>query len=54
MIEHGIFNDREEAGWMLVERLRGTTMQTPLVLAIPRGGVEIGRCGRRPRSRGGR
>jgi putative phosphoribosyl transferase len=42
MIEHGIFNDREEAGWMLVERLRGTTMEAPLVLAIPRGGVEIG------------
>jgi putative phosphoribosyl transferase len=42
MIEHGIFNDREEAGWMLVERLRGTTMDKPLVLAIPRGGVEIG------------
>ena len=42
MIDHGIFNDREEAGWMLVERLRGTTMETPLVLAIPRGGVEIG------------
>ena len=42
MIEHGIFNDREEAGWMLVERLRGETMEKPLVLAIPRGGVEIG------------
>jgi len=42
MIEHGIFNDREEAGWMLVERLRGTTLEKPLVLAIPRGGVEIG------------
>jgi len=42
MIEHGIFNDREEAGWMLVERLRGMIMEKPLVLAIPRGGVEIG------------
>ena len=42
MIEHGIFNDREEAGWMLVERLRGTPLERPLVLAIPRGGVEIG------------
>jgi predicted phosphoribosyltransferase len=42
MIEHGIFNDREEAGWMLVERLRGTPLEKPLVLAIPRGGIEIG------------
>jgi putative phosphoribosyl transferase len=42
MIDHGIFNDREEAGWMLVERLRGTFLERPLVLAIPRGGVEIG------------
>ena len=39
MIQHGIFNDREEAGWILVERLRGTIMEKPLVLAIPRGGV---------------
>jgi predicted phosphoribosyltransferase len=36
------FNDREEAGWMLVERLRGMRMEKPLVLAIPRGGVEVG------------
>ena len=36
------FADREEAGWMLVERLRGTAIEKPLVLAIPRGGVEIG------------
>ena len=36
------FADREEAGWMLVERLRGETLEKPLVLAIPRGGVEIG------------
>lgn len=42
MIEHGIFNDREEAGWMLMERLRGTPLEKPLVLAIPRGGIEIG------------
>ena len=27
---------------MLVERLRGATMEKPLVLAIPRGGIEIG------------
>lgn len=36
------FADRAEAGWMLVERLRGETLEKPLVLAIPRGGVEIG------------
>jgi hypothetical protein len=36
------FADREEAGWMLVERLRGESLDKPLVLAIPRGGVEIG------------
>ncbi|MFM8890645.1 MAG: phosphoribosyltransferase, partial [Planctomycetia bacterium] len=42
MMHHGMFNDREEAGWMLVERLRGEVMHRPLVLAIPRGGVEVG------------
>jgi putative phosphoribosyl transferase len=42
MMNHRIFADREEAGWMLVERLRGETLEKPLVLAIPRGGVEIG------------
>ena len=41
-MNHRTFNDREEAGWMLVERLRGQTPAKPLVLAIPRGGVEIG------------
>jgi putative phosphoribosyl transferase len=41
-MNHTIFNDREEAGWMLVERLRGETLHKPLVLAIPRGGVEVG------------
>jgi predicted phosphoribosyltransferase len=49
-MNHRIFTDREEAGWMLVERLRaegfngprqGET-ERPLILAIPRGGVEIG------------
>ena len=34
--------DREEAGWMLVERLRSEALDKPLILAIPRGGVEIG------------
>jgi hypothetical protein len=42
MLDHGLFNDREEAGWMLVERLRAADYEKPLVLAIPRGGVEIG------------
>ena len=37
-----MFNDRDEAGWMLVERLRGAGLRKPLVLAIPRGGVEVG------------
>ena len=37
-----LFNDRDEAGWRLVERLRGTEVHKPLVLAIPRGGVEVG------------
>ena len=37
-----MFNDRDEAGWMLVERLRGACLRKPLVLAIPRGGVEVG------------
>jgi len=41
-MNHTIFNDREEAGWRLVERLRGEALHKPLVLAIPRGGVEIG------------
>jgi predicted phosphoribosyltransferase len=36
------FSDRTEAGWRLVERLRGETLRDPLVLAIPRGGVEVG------------
>jgi len=41
-VEYQIFKDRAEAGWMLVERLRGTQLDKPLILAIPRGGVEIG------------
>ncbi len=47
---HRIFADREEAGWMLVERLRAEGLngprtgetEKPLVLAMPRVGVEIG------------
>jgi putative phosphoribosyl transferase len=49
-MNHRIFADREQAGWMLVERLRADGLngprkgetEKPLVLAIPRGGVEIG------------
>jgi predicted phosphoribosyltransferase len=45
-----LFADRAEAGWMLVERIRAIGLATVspaaaerlLVLAIPRGGVEIG------------
>jgi predicted phosphoribosyltransferase len=37
-----MFHDRDEAGWMLVERLRGTDTEKPIVLAIPRGGIEVG------------
>jgi putative phosphoribosyl transferase len=36
------FNDRDEAGTLLVERLRGSDTEKPLVLAIPRGGIEVG------------
>jgi len=42
MTTQRIFVDRAEAGWMLVERLRGECLENPLVLAIPRGGVEVG------------
>jgi predicted phosphoribosyltransferase len=39
-----IFNDRAEAGSLLVERLHDTDTDSekPLVLAIPRGGIEVG------------
>ena len=41
-MNHRTFANREEAGWMLVERLHDERLEKPLVLAIPRGGVEIG------------
>ena len=41
-MNHATFTDRAEAGWRLVERLRGESFRDPLVLAIPRGGVEVG------------
>jgi putative phosphoribosyl transferase len=37
-----VFADRREAGRLLVERLLDTAAERPLVLAIPRGGVEVG------------
>ncbi len=37
-----IFNDRDEAGSLLAERLRGSDTEKPIVLAIPRGGIEVG------------
>lgn len=44
---HTTFRNREHAGWLLVERLReegavAAAPTRPLVLAIPRGGVEVG------------
>jgi putative phosphoribosyl transferase len=41
-MNHQLFANREEAGWRLVERLRDEPLERPLVLAIPRGGVEVG------------
>jgi predicted phosphoribosyltransferase len=41
-MNHRTFTDREEAGWILMERLRGQPLHDPVVLAIPRGGVETG------------
>ena len=37
-----MFNDRTDAGNQLAKALRNYKKQKPLVLAIPRGGVEIG------------
>ena len=37
-----VFADREEAGRLLVDRLQDIAGERPLVLAIPRGGVEVG------------
>jgi predicted phosphoribosyltransferase len=36
------FDDRQDAGERLAERLRELPLHDPLVLAIPRGGIEIG------------
>jgi len=37
-----MFRDRREAGRLLAERLSGYRDQKPIVLALPRGGVEVG------------
>jgi putative phosphoribosyl transferase len=38
---HALFKDRDEAGRMLAERLRGEAGPDLLVLALPRGGVPV-------------
>ncbi len=38
---HACFENRDEAGRLLAARLKGTPMRDPLVLAIPRGGIEV-------------
>jgi putative phosphoribosyl transferase len=38
------FHDRTDAGQQLGERLKGRDFRDPLVLAIPRGGVAVGRA----------
>ena len=37
-----IFKDRNEAGKLLAEKLKGYKKEKPIILAIPRGGVVIG------------
>ncbi len=37
-----MFRDREDAAYLLVQRLKGHQFHDPVVLAIPRGGVVIG------------
>jgi putative phosphoribosyl transferase len=37
-----MFRNREDAGRQLAEKLRDIKLQDPLVLAIPRGGLEVG------------
>jgi hypothetical protein len=41
-MEAALFADREDAGSRLAARLVGLALVRPLVLAIPRGGVEVG------------
>lgn len=37
-----IFANREDAGVQLAERFKGVELRRPIVLAIPRGGIEVG------------
>ena len=37
-----MFTNREQAGRQLASALRGLTLENPIVLAIPRGGVTVG------------
>jgi putative phosphoribosyl transferase len=41
MRTNGMLANREEAGWRLAERLRSLPLTDPVVLAIPRGGIEV-------------
>jgi putative phosphoribosyl transferase len=36
-----MFENREGAGWRLAERLKDLPLKNPVVLAIPRGGIEV-------------
>ena len=37
-----MFRDREDAGRQLADQLKDRKLRSPLVLAIPRGGVPVG------------
>ena len=39
--DSGVFADRDEAGRALGKRLRSVTLDDPVVLALPRGGVPV-------------
>jgi predicted phosphoribosyltransferase len=41
-MDYGMFKDRAEAGQILAEELEHYRTQNPLVLGIPRGGVQVG------------
>ena len=43
-----MFKDRDDAAHQLADRLKGYRDQHPLVLAIPRGAVPIGKIVARP------
>ena len=42
MASGGSFRDREDAGRRLAERLAKYREESPVVLALPRGGVPVG------------